>query len=101
MIFVYIAFSDECRPDPDAAAAELSRAGYQVFRLPDEHPIPAEPLDDHIECLIEGADDPKIMRAIVNEVNAIVDRHGGLCIECGPAAADYVPFQELLREFRP
>jgi hypothetical protein len=96
MLKAYIPFSDEFDPDPEAAADELRRAGYKVFRLPTAlHPIRGLPLDDHIECLIEGPDDSKILEAIVNEINAIVGPHGGMCIECGPVGADYVPFEEL------
>jgi hypothetical protein len=94
-LMAYIAFGGGCKPDPDSAADELRRAGYEVFRMPDQHPILADPLDDHIECVIEGPDEPKIIDAIFSEINAIVDQYGGLCMECGPVGADYVPFKEL------
>ncbi len=97
----YIAFSGDCEPDPDSAAEELRRAGYEVFRMPDKHPILVHPLDDHIECLIDGSDDLKIISAIMHEIDGIVDQHGGMCIECGPIAADYVPFKQLFADRLP
>jgi hypothetical protein len=94
-LMAYIAFSGGCEPDPDSAAQDLRRAGYEVFRMPERHPILAHPLDDHIECVIESSDDSKIIDAVFSEINAIVDQYGGTCIECGPVAADYVPFEQL------
>jgi hypothetical protein len=99
-LMAYVAFGGGREPDPDSPAEELRRAGYDVFRMPDRHPILAHPLDDHIECLIEGSDDSKIIDAIMGEIDGIVDQHG-MCIECGPIAADYVPFKQLFADCSP
>ena len=50
--------------DPDLAAAELRQAGYEVYLLPDKyHPRLAHPLDDFIEAVIVGPNDPKVIDA--------------------------------------
>lgn len=88
-----------CELDVDAAAAELRQAGYEVFRMPDKYSVLlAHPLDDFIEAIIEGPDDDKVIGAVFEEVNSIVDKYGGLCDECGPVEPDYVPFVDLIRE---
>lgn len=84
--------------DVDAAAAELRRAGYEVFRMPEKYGgLLAHPLDDFIEAHthIEGADNDKVIDALWNEVDAIVSKFGGLCWECGPIEPDHVPFADL------
>ena len=84
---------------PDLAAAELRQAGYEVFLLSDKHTTRlAHPLDDFIEAIIPGPDDPEVIEAIANEVEAIVGKYGGLCIECGPIGREYVPFAMLLKD---
>jgi hypothetical protein len=87
-----IVFSGESEGlDVDAAAAELRQAGYEVLRLPDEYRGRlSHPLDDFIEAHIECADDPEVMIAIMNDVNAIVDKYAGLCLECGRVERDHV-----------
>ena len=89
------------------AAAELRRAGYEVFRMPDKYGgLLAHPLDDFIEAHIdlpqvrdwpplEGSDDDKVISAIQSEVDAIVSKFGGLCWEWGPIGPDHVPFVDL------
>jgi hypothetical protein len=92
----------EIELDPERAAAELREAGYDVFLMPEKHSHRlAHPLDDFIEAVIEGPDDPKVIDAIMNEVNAIVDRYGGLCMSCGPIGKDYVPFADLFEDAEP
>src|SRR6516162_5182436 len=82
--------------DVDAAADELRKAGYEVYRLPDKYGGRlAHPLDDFLELRIEGVDEYKVMVAIMDEVNAIVSRYGGLCDECGPIEPDRTPFADL------
>src|SRR5215831_9125947 len=34
----------------------------------------------------------------MNEVNAIVDKYGGACMECGPIWKDYVPLADLFED---
>src|SRR5262245_58429974 len=85
-----------CELDVDRAADELRQAGYEVTRLPDRFgALLAHPLDDFIEAYIEGADDVEVIHAIMDEVNAIVERYGGLCFECGPIGPDHTPFADL------
>jgi hypothetical protein len=78
-LMAFTAFSGECEGlDVDAAAAELRRAGYEVFRLPDEYRGRlAHPLDDFIEAHIECADDREVRIAIIKDVHAITRRTGG------------------------
>ena len=103
-LMVYVAFGG-CSdipglepPDPDSAADELCRAGYEVHRMPANHPILCDPLDDHIEAVIGGTDDYKIIDATMREVAGIVDRYGGCVIEGGAIGPDYVPFKELFED---
>ena len=82
--------------DPDLAADELRQAGYEVSLLPDKYGGRlAHPLDDFIEAAILGKNDPKVITAIIDEIDAIVGKYGGLCIECGPIPEDHVPFANL------
>ena len=88
-----------CELDVDRAADELRQAGYEVTQLPDRlggHL--AHPLDDFIEAHIEGPDDPKVIHAIMDEVNAIVERYGGLCFECGPIGPDHMSFADSFKD---
>jgi len=83
--------------DPDLAADELRQAGYEVSLLPDKYGGRlAHPLDDFIEAAILGKNVPKVTTAIMDEIDAIVGKYGGLCIECGPIPEDYVPFANLV-----
>ena len=76
-----------------------AKAGYDVYLMPEKYsPRLANPLDDFMEAVIDGPDDPKVIEAIMNEVNTIVDKYGGLCIECGRVGNDYVPFADLFRD---
>jgi hypothetical protein len=85
--------------DPDLAAAELRQAGYEVFLLPDKYIARlAHPLDDFIEVVIAGSDDPKVIDSIANEIGAIVGKYGGVCFECGPIGREYVPFAALFED---
>jgi hypothetical protein len=85
--------------DPDLAADELRQAGYEVSRLPDKYSARlAHPLDDFIEAVILGPHDPKIIGAIMNEVDAIVGKYGGACFECGPIGRNHVPFADIFKD---
>ena len=87
--------------NPDLAAAELRQAGYEVFLLPDKYNGRlAHPLDDFIEAVVVGPNDPKVIDALMNEVEAIVSKHGGVCVECGPIGREYVPFAGLFKDLR-
>jgi hypothetical protein len=89
---------DSCL-DPDLAAAELRQAGYDVILLPEKYAGRLEhPLDDFLEAFIVGPDDPKVIDAIMNEVDGIVGKYGEACIKCGPVGGDHVPFAELFDE---
>jgi hypothetical protein len=83
--------------DVDAAAGELWKAGFEVHWLPDNYRGRcADPLDDFLELRVDGShDDEKHMVTIIDKVNAIVERHGGLCYECGPLEPGGTPFANL------
>jgi hypothetical protein len=83
-------------PDPDAAAVALCRAGFQVTRMPEKFRSSlAHPQDYFMETAINASDCEKIVDAIMDEIDAIVDRYGGLCVECGAIPSHYVPFEEI------
>ena len=88
-------------PDPDAAAAALRAAGFEVTMMPEKFGARlVDPEDYFMEASIDGLEDDKILGAIWDEINAIVDRYGGSCDECGPVPSDYVPFEDVFEEIR-
>ena len=95
----WIAFSGYGMPhtDVDGAATALQKADYgEIHRLPEKYRQYLDlPLDDHMEVVY---DDPSID---MNDINAIVERFGGDCVECGEIATDYKPFERLGPRFRP
>ena len=85
--------------DADLAADELRQAGYEVSLLPDKYGGRlAHPLDNFIEAVTSGPNNPKVIDAIMNEVEAIVGKYGGHCLECSPIGRDYVPFADLFKD---
>ena len=99
-LMALIAFAgDDSELDVDRAADELRLAGYEVFRLPAKYGGRLLiPLDDFIEVHVEGPDDTKIIHAVMDEINAIVDPCGGCCMECGAIERDHVQFAELFED---
>ena len=47
---------------------------------------------------VSGDEIDKQVDAIWDEVNVIVDRHGGSCDDVGPIGEDHTPFEFLLTE---
>jgi hypothetical protein len=91
-----IVFAGGLDPDPVAAADALRKAGYEVTMMPGKFRSSLEhPKDYFIEASIDGTDDDKIINAIWNEINAIVDQYGGLCDPCGPIPPGHVPFADF------
>ena len=85
--------------DADRAADELRRAGYEVRLLPNKYRARlVHPLDDFIEAIIFGPDNSKVINATMKEVDAIVGKYGGVCLECGPIGRDYVPFADVFQD---
>jgi hypothetical protein len=96
-----IAFGGALNPDPSGAAVALRRVGYDVTMMPEKFRSRlTHPEDDFMEASIDGIDDDKIVHAIMNEIDAIVGRYGGLCCECGPIPSDHVPFEGLFEHTR-
>jgi len=93
----YAAFAGDLDDfDPDGAAVALRRAGFEVMRMPATFRSRMEiPEDDFILVYTDGPETYKFMSAVMKEINAIVDRYGGLLNECGPIASDRAPFEEL------
>jgi hypothetical protein len=88
-LMAILVFSGEYSPDVDRAAAELQQAAYTVIRFPDElRATLVHPRDDFLEVFIEGSDEDQVWQ----ETNAIANKYGGLCDECGPMELDHVPF---------
>lgn len=91
-----IAFAGDLDPDPYGAATALRRAGFEVTIMPEKFRSRlAHPNDDFMEASIDGAYDDEVVNAIMQKIDAIVDRYGGLCYECGAMPPDHVPFEEL------
>jgi hypothetical protein len=102
-LMAWVVFSgDDDELDVDRAADELQRAGYNVLRMPDGYGGRlAHPLDDFIEAYTEGPDTYEVTGAMMDEINAIVDRHGGCCMEAGTIECDHVPFAGLFEKVPP
>jgi len=95
-ILAIITFSGDLDPDPSDAVFALRRAGFEVTMMPEKFRSRlAHPNDDFMEASIDGTYDDKVVNAIMHEIDAIVDRYGGLCYECGSMPSDHVPFEEL------
>jgi hypothetical protein len=91
-----IVFAGDLNPDPSGAAVALRKAGFEVTMMPEKYRSGlAHPKDDFMEASIDGTADDKVMVAIMHGVNAIVDRYGGLCDECGPIPSNHVPFEQI------
>jgi len=91
-------------PDADAAEIELRKAGYTVVRMPERfRPLLCHPLDYVMQAIAEGAisDEDKVLRAVMDEIDHIVDGHGGTCMGGGFKAPDYDPSSEFDRLFAP
>jgi hypothetical protein len=83
--------------DPDGASDALRRAGFNVTRMPLRwRERMTFPEDEFILVTIEGSDDRKIIRAVMDEINTIVRPFGGDLDECGPIHG--VPFEVLFKE---
>jgi hypothetical protein len=92
----YIAFGCDCDDfDPDGAAIALRRAGFHVTRMPEEFLSRLESPDDFILVTTDGPDDYKFIDTVMDEINAIVDRYGGLLDGCGAIDPNGGPFEEL------
>ena len=90
-----IAFAGDLDQDADGAEIALRRAGFHVTRMPDKFRSQlAHPDDEFMEASKAGTDDG----AIMDEINAIVERYGGLCDEVGTITSDHVPFKELFEQ---
>jgi hypothetical protein len=91
-------------PDPDAAEIELRKAGYTIARMPERfRPLLYHPLDYFVQAIAEGvvSDEDKVVRAVMDEINHIVNGHGGNCMEGGFEAPDYDPSSEFDLLFAP
>ena len=77
----------------DQAVADLQQVGFEVFRMPEKY-RGAHPRDVLLEAVVAGTDKD----AVEGEVNAIVDKFGGLCVECGQIEPGYTPFPDLFNE---
>jgi hypothetical protein len=103
----YVAFSGYDPPgSPDGAEIALRQAGYEVMRMPAAFRSRMEfPKDDFLLVTTEIREDrvwdSAVMRHVMNEINAIVDRYGGDLSECGPRGIRGAPFDELFPALGP
>jgi hypothetical protein len=76
----------ESDSDPDAAAIALRKAGYTVARLPERLRLRLTfPGDDFMWVAACGVitEDWKVVDAVMNQIQSIVDEFGGLCDKGG------------------
>jgi hypothetical protein len=91
-----VAFSHDLDPDLTGAFAALCRAGFEVTMMPEKfRSLLAHPRDDFMEVFTVASDDDKIVGAILDQIDMIVDPYGGHCFECGPIPSDRVPFEDF------
>jgi hypothetical protein len=92
-----VAFTGKSNRDPAAGGAALREAGYEVLTMPEEfRSLLRHPGDDYLEvtkCI--AGDEYTQAIEMMDDVNAIVDRYGGMCRECGDIDEDHVPFLML------
>jgi hypothetical protein len=107
---------DNPESDPDLAVELVRAAGYQVFKI--SRSLRAEltlghPLDDFCEAVTDAPGSGfvdnsrsemtpqahKLACAIMDEINALVHRHGGSCHTCGAIGdnGEFIPFADQLR----
>ena len=87
-----------CDDDPAGAAAALREAGYEVVMMPEKFRSRlAHPRDYFIEVTkrIVGDDVYQAIDAMMDDVNTIVERYGGICDNGGQIDEDHVPFSDL------
>jgi hypothetical protein len=92
---------------PGAAAVALARLGYEVVLMPERfRPMLCLWRDDFLEASkrVNGSSFAAVMREadkMMDEVNDIVDRFGGHCVECGYVPDEHIPgFFGLVEEER-
>src|SRR5262245_21074600 len=77
---VCFAGGDDLAPDPSGAAVALRRAGFEVTMMPERFRAYLDHPDDYfMEASKAGTHDDKCIRAIKNEISAIVGRYKGDC----------------------
>jgi hypothetical protein len=87
-----VCFSGDLNPNPDGCAAALRAAGFKVVRMPERfRKLMAVEGDEFLEASKVGTD----LNAIWDEINAIAERFGGGCQECGEVSDGDVPFRSL------
>jgi hypothetical protein len=83
--------------DPESAVAALRQSGFEVIGMPEElrsrYSRLHFPYDSFWEASKDGFDNERSVDMIKDEIDAIVDRFGGLCDECDVAGPDYIPFE--------
>ena len=93
-----VVFCGETDPDPAAAAAALREAGYEVVMMPEKFRSRlVHPRDDFIEVTkrIVGDEVNQAIDAMMDDVDTIVDRYGGMCDDGGQIDEDHVPFSDM------
>jgi hypothetical protein len=86
-IMVPAIIDSEPKSKVDQAVAELRQTGYEVFRRPAPRLRVEDPPSESLEIIAPGPDSPgkfrkaidSVLIAVLNEVNAIVEKHGGMC----------------------
>jgi hypothetical protein len=88
-----VVLSGELDPDPDAAAAALREAGYEVVK-PEKFPF-GDSRPDFMEVTkrVVGNEVKQVIE-MVHDVNTIVLPYEGICDACGQIDENHVPFSE-------
>jgi hypothetical protein len=90
-----VAFGGDLNPDVDAAIAELRKLGYKVER---RYPPVLHPLDAFLDVEFDEPNNEAAVNAIWNQIDSIVDPHGGVCDEVCKFGRAYIPHLRLVSD---
>jgi hypothetical protein len=90
-----VVFSGNLNPDVDAAIAELRKHGYKIER---RYPPVEHPLDAFLEVEFDEPNNEAAVDAIWDQIDSIVDQHGGMAEEVYKFGQDYIPHLRLVTD---
>jgi hypothetical protein len=90
-----VVFSGDLNPDVDAAIAELRKHGYMVER---RYPPVEHPLDAFLDIEYDAPNNKAALHMIWDQIDSIVDPHGGMVDQFYKPWQHYVPHLRLVTD---